>query len=146
MADAETISVTLSRPEMPAGLGFSLLSIADCPPVIYDIIENTPAAECAQVPRAVLLLSPACTSYHFRFGRRTRASTVFRRLSCDALADRLRFSAPSRYYTVRPCTAYVPIERLPIIGNVRDGRSKSLVIDDLTLSSSCRFYLYKHCA
>ncbi|VVC25942.1 Sec7 domain, alpha orthogonal bundle,PH domain-like,Sec7 domain,Pleckstrin homology domain,PDZ [Cinara cedri] len=47
---ADEILVTLSRPsEMPSGLGFSLLSIADCPPVIYDIIENTPAAECAQI-------------------------------------------------------------------------------------------------
>ncbi|XP_029343500.1 PH and SEC7 domain-containing protein 2 isoform X2 [Acyrthosiphon pisum] len=46
---AVEISVTLSRPEMPSGLGFSLLSVADCPPVIYDIIENTPAAECAKI-------------------------------------------------------------------------------------------------
>ncbi|CAI6350254.1 unnamed protein product [Macrosiphum euphorbiae] len=46
---AAEISVTLSRPEMPSGLGFSLLSVADCPPVIYDIIENTPAAECAKI-------------------------------------------------------------------------------------------------
>lgn len=49
MSSAE-ISVTLCRPaDVPAGLGFSLLSIADCPPVIYDLIENTPAAECSQV-------------------------------------------------------------------------------------------------
>lgn len=60
---ADEILVTLSRPsEMPSGLGFSLLSIADCPPVIYDIIENTPAAECAQVITYLVLLThgPSC--------------------------------------------------------------------------------------
>lgn len=46
---ADDILVTLSKPEMSSGLGFSLLSKADCPPVIYDVIENTPAAECGQV-------------------------------------------------------------------------------------------------
>ncbi|XP_050429349.1 PH and SEC7 domain-containing protein [Adelges cooleyi] len=46
---ATEILVTLSRLEMSSGLGFSLLSIAEYPPVIYDVIENTPAAECAQI-------------------------------------------------------------------------------------------------
>lgn len=58
-AMADEILVTLSRPsDMPSGLGFSLLSIADCPPVIYDIIENTPAAECAQVTTPTYLPTP----------------------------------------------------------------------------------------
>ncbi|XP_050532169.1 PH and SEC7 domain-containing protein-like isoform X2 [Daktulosphaira vitifoliae] len=53
---ADDILVTLSKPEMPSGLGFSLLSIADCPPVIYDVIENTPAAECGQIEAGDLIV------------------------------------------------------------------------------------------
>lgn len=45
---AEELLVTLSRSDT-AGFGFSLLGTAGLPHVIYDIVENSPAAECGKV-------------------------------------------------------------------------------------------------
>lgn len=45
---AEVINVTLNKTDS-SGLGFSLLGTPGFPPVIYDIIENSPAAESGQV-------------------------------------------------------------------------------------------------
>jgi PH/SEC7 domain-containing protein len=44
----EEVSVVLRRSES-SGLGFSLLGTAGLPPIIYDIIENSPAAESGEV-------------------------------------------------------------------------------------------------
>lgn len=46
----EELVVVLNRRDDPtAGLGFSLLDKPGFPPVIYDIEENSPAAECGKV-------------------------------------------------------------------------------------------------
>ena len=46
----EELIVVLNRRDDPtAGLGFSLLDKPGFPPVIYDIEENSPAAECGKV-------------------------------------------------------------------------------------------------
>lgn len=42
-------SVLLRRGPDPVGLGFSLLGTKDLPPVIYDILENSPAAASGEV-------------------------------------------------------------------------------------------------
>jgi len=44
----EEVKVVLRRSES-CGLGFSLLGTAGLPPIIYDIIENSPAAESGEV-------------------------------------------------------------------------------------------------
>jgi hypothetical protein len=44
----EEVKVVLRRSET-CGLGFSLLGTAGLPPIIYDIIENSPAAESGEV-------------------------------------------------------------------------------------------------
>jgi hypothetical protein len=44
----EEVRVVLRRSES-CGLGFSLLGTAGLPPIIYDIIENSPAAESGEV-------------------------------------------------------------------------------------------------
>ena len=44
----EEVKVVLRRIES-CGLEFSLLGIAGLPPIIYDIIENSPAAESGEV-------------------------------------------------------------------------------------------------
>lgn len=46
---AEVINVTLNKTDSSSGLGFSLLGTPGFPPVIYDIVENSPAAESGQV-------------------------------------------------------------------------------------------------
>lgn len=46
---AEELSVVLRRSNDGDGLGFSLLGTAGLPPIIYDIVENSPAAECGEV-------------------------------------------------------------------------------------------------
>lgn len=48
---AEVINVTLNKTDSSSGLGFSLLGTPGFPPVIYDIIENSPAAESGQVSK-----------------------------------------------------------------------------------------------
>ena len=45
---AEDLMVVLRRSEN-ASFGFSLLGTAGFPHVIYDIVENSPAADCGQV-------------------------------------------------------------------------------------------------
>ena len=45
---AEELLVTLNRSDN-VGLGFSLLGTAGLPHVIYDIVENSPAAESGKV-------------------------------------------------------------------------------------------------
>ncbi|XP_049804168.1 PH and SEC7 domain-containing protein-like [Schistocerca nitens] len=45
---AEELMVVLRRSDS-CGLGFSLLGTAGLPPIIYDIIENSPAAESGEV-------------------------------------------------------------------------------------------------
>lgn len=45
---AEEVKVVLKRSE-DSSFGFSLLGTSDLPHVIYDIIENSPAAECGVV-------------------------------------------------------------------------------------------------
>lgn len=49
---AEELMVVLKRSDT-SGLGFSLLGTASLPPIIYDIIENSPAAESGEVSRAL---------------------------------------------------------------------------------------------
>lgn len=46
---AEELSVVLRRTNENSGLGFSLLGTAGLPPIIYDIVENSPAAESGEV-------------------------------------------------------------------------------------------------
>ncbi|EEB13074.1 hypothetical protein Phum_PHUM221280 [Pediculus humanus corporis] len=48
---AEELSVVLRRTSENSGLGFSLLGTAGLPPIIYDIVENSPAAESGEVLR-----------------------------------------------------------------------------------------------
>ncbi|KAG7190241.1 hypothetical protein KM043_006360 [Ampulex compressa] len=45
---AEELVVTLNRGDS-SGFGFSLLGTAGLPHVIYDIVENSPAAKCGKV-------------------------------------------------------------------------------------------------
>lgn len=45
---AEELLVVLSRRD-PCGFGFSLLGTPGLPPIIYDIVENSPAAESGKV-------------------------------------------------------------------------------------------------
>lgn len=45
---AEELLVVLNRSEH-LGFGFSLLGTAGLPHIIYDIVENSPAAECGEV-------------------------------------------------------------------------------------------------
>lgn len=49
---AEELMVVLKRSEN-LGFGFSLLGISSLPHVIYDIVENSPAAECGEVRKSV---------------------------------------------------------------------------------------------
>lgn len=46
---AEELLVVLRRRDPSCGLGFSLLGTPGLPPVIYDIVENSPAAESGKV-------------------------------------------------------------------------------------------------
>lgn len=56
---AEELKVVLNRSE-DSSFGFSLLGTSGLPHVIYDIIENSPAAECG-----VVRIRP--TQHYFRF-------------------------------------------------------------------------------
>lgn len=53
---AEELLVTLTRGSDTTGFGFSLLGTAGLPHVIYDIVENSPAAECEKVIIIILFL------------------------------------------------------------------------------------------
>lgn len=46
---AEEILVVLNKKDPTCGLGFSLLGTPGLPPIIYDVVENSPAAECGKV-------------------------------------------------------------------------------------------------
>lgn len=54
---AEELSVVLRRTNESVGLGFSLLGTAGLPPIIYDIVENSPAAESGEVSGISLFIS-----------------------------------------------------------------------------------------
>ncbi|EDW43215.1 GM26447 [Drosophila sechellia] len=48
---SEELKVVLRRSEQHSGFGFSLLGTTGPPHVIYDIVENSPAADCgAPIP------------------------------------------------------------------------------------------------
>lgn len=57
---AEELKVVLKRSE-DSSFGFSLLGTSGLPHVIYDIIENSPAAECGAVRRV------KCQQYSIHF-------------------------------------------------------------------------------
>lgn len=46
---AEELLVVLNKKDPTCGLGFSLLGTPGLPPIIYDIVENSPAAESGKV-------------------------------------------------------------------------------------------------
>lgn len=46
---AEEVLVVLNKKDPTCGLGFSLLGTPGLPPIIYDIVENSPAAESGNV-------------------------------------------------------------------------------------------------
>lgn len=52
---AEELKVVLKRSE-DSSFGFSLLGTAGLPHVIYDIMENSPAAECGVVSHICTLI------------------------------------------------------------------------------------------
>lgn len=53
---AEEISVVLNRNEN-SGFGFSLLGKPGLPPIIYNILEDSPAAESGEVSRVTYGIS-----------------------------------------------------------------------------------------
>ncbi|XP_046667484.1 PH and SEC7 domain-containing protein isoform X3 [Homalodisca vitripennis] len=53
---AEELLVVLSRRDPSCGLGFSLLGTPGLPPIIYDIVENSPAAESGKVEAGDVIL------------------------------------------------------------------------------------------
>ncbi|XP_044005287.1 PH and SEC7 domain-containing protein-like isoform X2 [Aphidius gifuensis] len=53
---AEELLVTLTRRSDTTGFGFSLLGTDGLPHVIYDIVENSPAAECEKVEAGDVIL------------------------------------------------------------------------------------------
>ncbi|XP_075215974.1 exchange factor for Arf 6 isoform X3 [Lycorma delicatula] len=53
---AEELLVVLNRKDPSCGLGFSLLGTPGLPPIIYDIVENSPAAESGKVEAGDVIL------------------------------------------------------------------------------------------
>ncbi|RZF35346.1 hypothetical protein LSTR_LSTR013403 [Laodelphax striatellus] len=53
---AEELLVILNRKDPSCGLGFSLLGTPGLPPIIYDIVENSPAAESGKVEAGDVIL------------------------------------------------------------------------------------------
>jgi len=53
---AEELLVTLNRRDRSCGLGFSLLGKPGLPPIIYNIVENSPAAESGKVEAGDVIL------------------------------------------------------------------------------------------
>lgn len=51
---AEELLVVLNKKDPTCGLGFSLLGTPGLPPIIYDIVENSPAAESGNVSKLSL--------------------------------------------------------------------------------------------
>lgn len=60
---AEELLVVLNRRDPTCGLGFSLLGTPGLPPIIYDIVENSPAAESGKVSKHFsVMIFILCTS------------------------------------------------------------------------------------
>lgn len=57
---AEELLVSLNKRDPSCGLGFSLLGTPGFPPVIYDIAENSPAAESGQVSSFMVHVMNSC--------------------------------------------------------------------------------------
>ncbi|XP_014277707.1 PH and SEC7 domain-containing protein isoform X1 [Halyomorpha halys] len=53
---AEELLVVLNKKDPTCGLGFSLLGTPGLPPIIYDIVENSPAAESGKVEAGDVIL------------------------------------------------------------------------------------------
>jgi len=50
---AEELVVDLVKRNDSSGLGFSLLGISGLPHIVYDIVENSPAAESGEVKASI---------------------------------------------------------------------------------------------
>lgn len=59
---SEELKVVLRRSEQHSGFGFSLLGTTGPPHVIYDIVENSPAADCGAVSEANTTAHRSCSS------------------------------------------------------------------------------------
>jgi len=79
---SEELKVVLRRSEQHSGFGFSLLGTTGPPHVIYDIVENSPAADCGAVSKTYVCAVPCihappllavrsfvCVSFHSRLGQ-----------------------------------------------------------------------------
>ncbi|XP_016983062.1 PH and SEC7 domain-containing protein isoform X6 [Drosophila rhopaloa] len=60
----EELKVVLRRSEQHSGFGFSLLGTTGPPHVIYDIVENSPAADCGAVEAGDVILKVNGTDVH----------------------------------------------------------------------------------
>ncbi|XP_063217920.1 PH and SEC7 domain-containing protein isoform X6 [Bacillus rossius redtenbacheri] len=83
---AEELLVVLRRSDS-CGLGFSLLGTAGLPPIIYDIIENSPAAESGEVEAGDVILKVNETDVN-RFS--TKEVLKCLRLSTDPVTLKLK--------------------------------------------------------
>nr|XP_017007449.2 PH and SEC7 domain-containing protein isoform X3 [Drosophila takahashii] len=61
---SEELKVVLRRSEQHSGFGFSLLGTTGPPHVIYDIVENSPAADCGAVEAGDVILKVNGTDVH----------------------------------------------------------------------------------
>ncbi|XP_069680637.1 PH and SEC7 domain-containing protein isoform X3 [Periplaneta americana] len=98
----EEVKVVLRRSES-CGLGFSLLGTAGLPPIIYDIIENSPAAESGEVEAGDVILKVNETDVN-RFS--TKEVLKCLRLSADPVTLKLKrdpvIKARVRHYLSSP--------------------------------------------
>ncbi|XP_021914182.1 uncharacterized protein LOC110827109 isoform X3 [Zootermopsis nevadensis] len=98
----EEVKVVLRRSES-CGLGFSLLGTAGLPPIIYDIVENSPAAESGEVEAGDVILKINETDVN-RFS--TKEVLKCLRLSADPVTLRLKrdpvIKARVRHYLSSP--------------------------------------------
>ncbi|XP_044727264.1 PH and SEC7 domain-containing protein isoform X2 [Chrysoperla carnea] len=83
---AEEVMVVLNRSEN-TGFGFSLLGTAGLPPIIYDIVENSPAAESGEVEAGDVILKVNETDVN-RFS--TKEVLKCLRLSTDPVTLKLK--------------------------------------------------------
>ncbi|GLG96714.1 Uncharacterized protein GBIM_03632 [Gryllus bimaculatus] len=83
---AEELLVVLRRSDS-CGLGFSLLGTAGLPPIIYDIVENSPAAESGEVEAGDVILKVNETDVN-RFS--TKEVLKCLRLSADPITLKLK--------------------------------------------------------
>ncbi|KAH8332706.1 hypothetical protein KR074_009261, partial [Drosophila pseudoananassae] len=77
----EELKVVLRRSEQHSGFGFSLLGTTGPPHVIYDIVENSPAADCGAVEAGDVILKVNGTDVH--------CYTTKEVLKCLRLSDQL---------------------------------------------------------